>query len=220
MKLYRNLKNTNYSSFDLSIDHLFKQGESVYPCGIHRDSEGLQVFNPLADIVENTTMQTNLQSGVEACTAFLNNSSTERQYVFFVSFNYHTEININDRGKPKPLNRCTQKTLYNHFRNILMNKLEIPFNLEFCYTFFEQNIQGKIHFHQLIYLRDASPWSYNAALLNALNPHKRDKKACVIRPFNGDSELLLSYMFSKKDKDYEIINQDVFKPLIYLNIEQ
>ena len=219
-KVYRNLKNTHFESFDLSIDNLFKQGEAVSPCTILRDSDGLELYDPMDALVKNTSMQTNYFHGVKICTDFLCNPSTQQKYVFFVSFNYHTEININDRGKQKPLNRCSQLVLYHHFRHILLGGMALPFNLEFCYTFFEQNMEGKIHFHQLIYLRDASPWSYKSCLLNALNPHKRDSKACKISTYDGKAEDLMEYMFNKKTKAYEIINQSVYQPFIYFNIEK
>lgn len=154
---------------------------------------------------------TNCLRGSKIIQDLLTNPNLNFNKFYFVSFNFHIDRTIQNRGKPKLWSKCTQEQQYNYFKEKI---IRMPFDSDmiFNYTFYEQNYQGKIHFHQFIYY-DGSIWNYQAKMYDHFECTKKEitERTCHIRDID-DADELYQYIFNKKSKAYEIINQEKFKP--------
>lgn len=149
--------------------------------------------------------------------SFMENPYTNIHNMYFVSINFHTDRTITNRGKSKSFFACSQAQQYNYFKEILL-KNKMPECIKFCYSFFEQNKEGKLHLHQIVYMPEKDNyWDYQAYLFDKFNFTKNEIKhgrSLYIRVVD-DLDGCFMYTFNKTTKFYEIVNQTIFKPLIF-----
>lgn len=148
----------------------------------------------------------------------LNDDDLSFDKFYFISFNIKKDRLLSNRGKSKSFFGSTQLQQYNYFKQILLNN-DVPADVEFAYTFYEQTYEGKIHFHQLIYMDVPCIWDYKAYLSDIFNLTRNEISSRFIHAdkLYGQANDTLEYMFSKKTKKYEEVNQTNFKPHIYVN---
>lgn len=159
--------------------------------------------------------------GFEYCDDILSNPNTDYYGFYFISLNFHDDRLIENRGKKKSFFGCTQQQQYNYFKEKIMKSdehLRLA-KVFFAYTFFEKNYSGKIHMHQLIYLPNKNIWDYRAMLYSIFNFTKKEINSKSLHSENiVGLDGVYEYIFNKKEKFYELLNQNDFRPIIYCQL--
>ena len=157
-------------------------------------------------------------NGFVYCDNILSNPNTDYYGFYFISLNFHEDRLIENRGKKKVFFGCTQQQQYNYFKERILKGKEYfeTADVSFAYTFFEKNYAGKVHMHQLVYLPNKNIWDYKAMLYSMFNFTKKEINSKSLHCENiVGLDGVFEYIFNKKEKFYELLNQNEFKPIVY-----
>ena len=132
----------------------------------------------------------------------------------FVSFNLSTNHSIKCDGKKRVYQTLKQIQQY-HFlsRKLLQSDF---YTLSSCMVMFEQTLQGIIHFHCIISLKESvHVHDFKCELYDLFEITNRDEikytyQSSPITDYDG----MVDYFFKETKKRYELLDCRLFKPLI------
>ena len=139
---------------------------------------------------------------------------------YFVSFNLSTNHSIKCDGKKRAYQTLKQIQQYNFLsRKLLQADF---FTLSSCMIMFEQTLQGIIHFHCIVSLKESVHMhDFKCELYDLFEITNRDelKYTCQSSPIT-DYVGMVDYFFKETKKRYELLDCRLFKPLILNNISE
>lgn len=131
--------------------------------------------------------------------------------LWFVSFNFATKHKVRSNVGPVEYQVLKQKQQYDYiYRKLCSHEFT---TLAGGFIYFEQTLDGNIHFHGVIPSR-YSKQCMKAEFLDCFGIKKGPEAsyACNIKEVT-DLNNLFEYLFNKQKKKYEEVDSQIFKPL-------